>query len=82
MLCVPINPLVPNGFFYLHSLNGPFPVKGVSGKFLLLPCFIKKSPVFNTNSVDPDQMPHCAASHSAASDLGLHHYMLSINGLK
>ena len=30
------------------------------------PCFIK-SPVFNANSVDPDQTPR-----SAASDLGLH----------
>ena len=34
--------------------------------FLLLPCFIK-IPVFNANSVYPDQVPH-----SAASDLGLH----------
>ena len=33
---------------------------------LLLPCFIK-TPVFNANSVDPDQMPH-----SAVYDLILH----------
>ena len=45
---------------------GPFPVKGVSGKFLLLPWFTE-IPVLNTNSADPDQMPY-----SAASDLGLH----------
>ena len=32
----------------------------------LLPCFIE-IPVFNANSVDPDQTPR-----SAASDLGLH----------
>ena len=45
----------------------PFPIKGclVVVVFLLL-CF-KEIPVFNANSVDPDQMPH-----SAASDLGLH----------
>ena len=34
-------------------------------------------PVFNANSVDPDQM-----LHSVASDLGLHFYgMLGVNGL-
>ena len=33
---------------------------------LLSPCFIE-SPVFNANSVDPDQTPH-----HAASDQGLH----------
>ena len=30
-------------------------------------------PVFNTNSVDPDQTPH-----SAASDLGLHSFRISM----
>ena len=44
----------------------PFTVKGVSGCFLLLPCFIEIY-VFNANSVDPDQ-----TLRSAASDLGLH----------
>ena len=33
---------------------------------LLLSCFVEISEL-NANSVDPDQMPH-----SAASDLGLH----------
>ena len=32
----------------------------MSGKFVLLPCFVEIS-VF-INSVDPDQMPHSAAS--------------------
>ena len=40
-------------------LTGPFPKEGVSGSFLLLPCFIE-IPVFNANSVDPDQTPHAA----------------------
>ena len=40
--------------------TGPFPVKDVSGMFLLLLWFTE-IPVFNANSVDP-----------AASDLGLH----------
>ena len=35
-------------------------------RFLLLPCFIE-IPVFNSNSVDPDQTPR-----TAASDLGIH----------
>ena len=37
----------------------------MSGQFLLFPYFIE-SPVFNANTVVPDQM-----LHSAASDLGL-----------
>ena len=51
---------------------GPFPVKGVSSKFLLLPWFTE-IPVRNANSVDPDQTPR-----SAASDLGLHCLPMSI----
>ena len=39
---------------------------------LLLPCFIE-IPVFNVNSIDPDQMPD-----SAASDLGLHCLPMSL----
>ena len=46
--------------------TGLFPIKGVSGQFLLLPCFIE-IPVFNANSVDPDQTPRFASC-----DLGLH----------
>ena len=48
--------------------TGPFPVKGVSGKFLLLAWFTEIS-VLNANSVDADQTPR-----SAASDLGLHFF--------
>ena len=40
----------------------------------LLPCFIE-SPVFNANSVDPDQTPH-----SAASDMGLHCFQYCFMG--
>ena len=47
------------------SLNRSISNKG-SGWFLSLLCFTE-IPVFNANSVDPDQMPH-----SAASDLDLH----------
>ena len=56
----------------LTLLTGPFLVKGVSGQLSLLPCFIE-IPVFNANIVDPDQMPH-----SAASDLGLHCLTMSL----
>ena len=37
----------------LTHWTGPFPTEGVSGQFLLLPCFMK-IPVFNANSVDSD----------------------------
>ena len=46
--------------------TGLFPIEGLSCWFLLLLCFIE-IPIFNANSVDPDQ-----TLHSAASDLGLH----------
>ena len=52
--------------------TGPVPTEGVSVYFLLLLCFIKIS-VSNANIVDPDQMPH-----SAASDLGLHCLPMSL----
>ena len=44
----------------------------MSGKFLLLSCFVEISEL-NANSVDPDQAPH-----SAASDLGLHGLPVSL----
>ena len=44
--------------------TGPFPVQVVSGQFLSLSCFVEISE-FNANSVDPDQMPHSAASAMA-----------------
>ena len=41
----------------LNLWSGPFPVKGVSGRFLLLLWFTE-IPVLDVNSVDPDQMLH------------------------
>ena len=57
---------MPNGFFYHNSLR--WSISNRKGVWLtfISPCFIE-IPVFNANSLDPDQMPH-----SAASDLGLH----------
>ena len=42
--------------------TGPFPAKGVSAYFSSQPCF-KDIPVFNANSVDPNQAPRSAASY-------------------
>ena len=69
-----INPFMPNGLFYLHSSNRPISnIRGVwLVVFFLSPCFIE-IPVFNANSVDPDQTPR-----SAASDLGLHCLLMSL----
>ena len=48
--------------------TSPFPVKGVSDQFWLLPCFLEMPVhVVNAISVDLDQ-----TSRSVASDLGLH----------
>ena len=63
---------MPNGFYYLQSLDRPISSIRDVWLFLLLPCFIE-IPVFNVNSVDPDQMPHYAAS-----DLGLHCLPMSL----
>ena len=52
--------------------NGLFPILGVSSLFPRLLLIIETS-VLNANSVDPDQMPH-----SAASDLGLHCLPMSL----
>ena len=61
-----INPFMPNGFLYLYSSD--WSISNIRGVWvvLLLQCFIE-IPVFNTNSVDPDQVPR-----TAASELGLH----------
>ena len=66
-----INPFLPNGFFYLHSLG--WSISNIKGVWLalLLSYFVEIYEI-NANSVDPDQMP-C----SAASDLGLHCLSLS-----
>ena len=47
-------------------------IRGVWLVFLLLSCFVEMSEL-NTNSVDPDQLPH-----SAASDLGLYCLPMSL----
>ena len=52
--------------------TGPFPVKGLSGKFLLLPWFTE-IPVLYAKSIDPDQTPW-----SVASDLGLYCLHMSL----
>ena len=57
---------MPSGLFYLLLWTSLFPTGGVSGYVLILPCLVEIR-VFNANRVDPDQMPH-----SAASDLDLH----------
>ena len=57
----PIWPIYPFTFW-----TGPFPIEGMSGHYLLLPCFVVIS-TFNANNIDPNQMPH-----AAESDLGLH----------
>ena len=55
-----------SGLFQLNSLDQViFSLRGV-WSYLLLPSFIEM-PVVNVSSVDPDLMPHCAAS-----DVGLH----------
>ena len=68
------NPFTSSGLFYHNALNQSISNSRVSGKFLLL-CFIE-IPVFNVNSVDPDQMPH-----SVTSDLGLHRLPITLFGV-
>ena len=75
-----LNPFMLNGLFYLYSSNQPTSsIRGVWLVFIIL-C-LTEIPVFNANSVDPDQAPS-----SVASDLGLHcqcpfYGMLGLNGL-
>ena len=51
---------------------GLFLKERVTSYFLLLLCFIA-IPVFNANSIDPDQTPR-----SVASDLGQHYLLMSL----
>ena len=69
-----LNPFMPSGLFYLIYLDASIPNRRGDWIILLLLCFIE-SPVFNANSVDPDQTPR-----SAASDLGLHCLPVSLLG--
>ena len=57
---------MPNELFQLNSLDRSISSTRGVWLFLLIPCFIE-IPVFNANSVDPDQTPR-----SVASDLGVH----------
>ena len=52
-------PSTISGFFYHNSLDQSISNCRFSGYFLLLLCFIG-IPVFNANSVDPDQRLHSA----------------------
>ena len=62
---------MPNGLFYPKSLDRSISSSRGVWLVLFLPCFIE-IPVFNANSVNPDQMPQFAAS-----DLGLHCLLMS-----
>ena len=68
-----LNPFMLNVFFFI--LFGPvhFQNKGYLVRFFYY--YFIEIPVFNANSVDPDQTPR-----SAASDLGLHCLPLSLYG--
>ena len=57
---------MPSGLFYLESLDRSISNKRGVWLVFIITMFIE-IPVFNANSVDPDQTPRCAAS-----DLGLH----------
>ena len=46
---------MPSGLSYLTFWTGPFPIEGVSGLFLSIPCFIE-SPVLTVAS---DLGLHC-----------------------
>ena len=63
-----------SGPFYHNSLDWSISNSRESGKLFLLLCFIE-IPVFNANSVDPDQM-----LSSAASDMGLHSLPIALLG--
>ena len=69
-----INTFTSSGLFYHNSLDLSISNSRVFGKFLLILCSIE-IPVFNDNSVDPDQMPH-----SVASDLDLHCLPITLLG--
>ena len=63
---------IPSGLFYPKSLDPSISKRRNICVFLVSPCFIE-IPVYNANSVDPDQTPR-----SAASDLGLYFLPVSL----
>ena len=64
-----------SGLFYHNSLDPSISASWISGKFLLLLYFID-IPIFNASNLDPDHMPH-----SAASDPGLHCLPVTLLGV-
>ena len=62
-----------SGFFYLNSLDRSISSKRDVWLVFLLLLWFTEIPVFNANSVDPDQTPR-----SAASDLDLHCLPMSL----
>ena len=68
-----LTPFMPSGLFHINSLDQTnCNRRGVCLVFLLLLCFIE-SPVFNANSIDPDQ-----TLCSVASDQGLNCLPMSL----
>ena len=71
MINMLFNPFMPRGLLYLNSLDGSISKRG-GLLFFICPGSIG-IPISNDKNVDPDQMPH-----SAASDLGLHCLPMSL----
>ena len=67
-----INPFMPSGIFNLDSLDRFISYIGGVWLVFLITMFARISEL-NANNVDPDQMPH-----SAASNLGLHCLQMSL----
>ena len=63
---------MPNGVFYLYSSSRYTSNIRCVWLVFIIP-WVTEIPVFNANSVDPDQTPQ-----NAASDLGLHCLPMSL----
>ena len=74
---------MPNGFFYLNSLNQSISsLKGCLVSFYYYHVY-SKILVINANNVDPDQTPRPAASDLSLHCLPMSHlWDLGINGLR
>ena len=53
-----------SGFFHHNSLDRSISKSRVSGKFLLLLCFL----ILNANSTDPDQTPRSAVVYTSSAE--------------
>ena len=62
------NPFMPSGLCYLNSLDRSFTKRRDVWLFLLL--YFIEIPVFNANSVDPDQTPRNATLFANVSFMG------------